>query len=318
MVIKRKLILIITIIFTLLVSTLAGCSSKKEEKPRETSKQASAEKTATEEKKYGNVKAFIWEIKKDKATVYLFGSMHACKADLYPFEKTVEEAFNSSNNLVVEALFSNNKQANDNQSKSMYAENDDVYNHISKEEKEKLDAYAKELGINMEVLKKMKLNIITSAIGAAQLEKSGYFLANGVDTYFQNKAKNKKKILELESAEFQINLMGSISEEEQKNVFFSNIKDLKQTESETNKTYEAYKAGDEKEMVKLCLDPIKQYDNYYKKMFVDRNIGMAEKIDGYLKTNNSYFVVAGIGHFIGDDSVVKLLEKKGHVIKRLK
>jgi len=314
---KRRLFLIITIIFVLVTSTLVGCSSKKEEKAKETSKPAPTQKKVTEEKKYGNAKGLIWEIKKDKATVYLFGSIHVAKKDMYPFDKTVEDAFSSSNNLVVEAILSNNTKASSDENELMYPENDDVYNHISKEEKEKLDASVKELGMNMDMLKKMKLSVIISAIGGERIKSLGYYGEYGVDVYFKNKAKDKK-ILELEGEEFQEKLLHSISEEEQKEIFFSNIKSLKETEGEYNKLFEAYKAGDEKEIVKLNGDPLKLDAGYYKKMIVDRNIGMAEKIDGYLKTNDSYFVVTGFSHFIGDDSVVKLLEKKGYTVKRLK
>jgi len=202
------------------------------------------------------------------------------------------------------------------QSKLIYTGNDDVYNHISKEGKEKLDAYAKELGINMNLYKKMKLWVIESAFQQAQLIKAGYSPNDGVDMYFLNEAKAKKKILELEGIDFQIDLINSMSEKEQESLFFADIKDLKECETEFDKMYELFKAGDEKEMVKLVIEPSKQDPVSYKKMIADRNIGMAEKIDGYLKTNDSYFVVAGLAHFIGDDSVVKLLEQKGYTVTR--
>lgn len=314
---KRKLFVIITIIFVMVATTLTGCNAKKEEKPKEVSKEASATKTVIEEEKHGNPKELIWEIKKDKATVYLFGSIPTDKKDLYPFDKTIEDAFNNSDNLVVETIWSANKGTNNDESKVMYPENDDIYNHISKEEKEKLDACAKEVGMDMETLKKMKPNMVVSTIVIAQLQKLGCCMDYNVDMYFQNKAKGNKKTLEQEGSEFLGKLLDSISEKELNNVLLDNIKDLKQLGNEFNKSYEAYKVGDEKELVKLNLDPSRKYTSYYKKMITDRYIGMAEKIDGYLKTNESYFVVAGIDNFIGDDSVIKLLEKKGYTVKRL-
>jgi len=313
---KRRLLLIITLIFVMVASTLAGCSAKKGDKAKEASKPASEERTVTGEKKYGNIKPCIWEVKKGKATVYLFGSIHVAQKDMFPFEKTIEDAFYSSNNLVVEADVSNMAKVMKAQSKLIYPANDDVYNHISKEGKEKLDAYAKELGMNMDILKKMKLWVIESAFEQAQLQKAGYSSADGVDMYFLNGAKDKKKILELEGIDFQIDLINNMSEKEQESLFFQDIKDLRECNTEFIKMYEAYKAGDEKEMIKLAIEPSKQEPITYKKMLVDRNIGMAEKIDGYLKTNDSYFVVAGQAHFIGDDSVVKLLEKKGYTVTR--
>ena len=313
---KRRCLLISTIILILVVSTLMGCSSKKDGKAEIGTKLASQQPAVTGEKKYGNIKACIWEIKKDKATVYLFGSIHVAKKDMYPFEKTVEDAFGSSNNLVVEADVSNMAKVLKAQSKLLYLGNDDVYNHISKEGKEKLDSYAEQLGINMNIYKKMRLWVIGTAFEQAQLQKAGYSSTDGVDMYFLNGAKGKKKILELEGIDFQIDLINGMTEKEQENMFFADVMDLKECEVEFNKMYDAYKAGDEKEMVKLAIEPSKEDPGSYKKMIVDRNIGMAEKSDGYLKTNDSYFVVAGLAHFIGDESVVKLLEKKGYTVTR--
>jgi uncharacterized protein YbaP (TraB family) len=41
---------------------------------------------------------------------------------------------------------------------------------------------------------------------------------------------------------------------------------------------------------------------------------MADKIDRYLTQNSVYFVVVGAGHLIGDQGIVKLLEKRGYKV----
>lgn len=313
---KNRSLLIITIILVMLASTLTGCSSKKVEKNKEDSKPVSDNLIAGGEKKYGNTKGFIWEIKKDNAAVYLFGSIHIAKKDMYPFEKTIEDAFSSSSNLVVEVDVSDTAKMLKSQSKLIYAGNDDVYSHISKQGKEKLDSYAKELGMDINTLKKMKLWVIESAIQQIQLQKAGYSSGDGVDMYFLNKAKNIKKVLELESVDFQFDMLNSLTEKEQEELLLADVKDLKECETEFNEMYTAYKNADEKALTEDLNDLAKEDPISYKKILVDRNAGMANKIDEYLKTNDSYFVVAGLDHFLGDDSVVKLLENKGYTIIR--
>ena len=310
----KRVILVVAVINVLAASALTGCSSKKLENVKKTSKPISVEKTETS--KYGNYKGCLWEIRKGKAKVYLFGSIHIGKKEMYPFEKTVEDAFSSCDNLVVEYDSSKSIKVNLDESELMYPENDDVYNHISKEDKEKLDSCAKEAGLDMNMLKRMKLYLIIANISNIQTEKAGYSVNYGIDSYFINKGKNKKKILELESKEFQDSLLNDLTDAEQKNGLLL-LKDMKTSQAENDKFFEAFKAGDEKELVKLSGDTSKLDASYYKKMFADRNAGMARKIDGYLKTNESYFVVAGLSHFIGDASVVDLLQHNGYtVIKR--
>jgi hypothetical protein len=53
-------------------------------------------------------------------------------------------------------------------------------------------------------------------------------------------------------------------------------------------------------------------------MIDDRNDGMAKKIDGYLKTKDVHFVVAGAAHLMGEKGIVKLLEKAGYKVEQSK
>lgn len=49
-----------------------------------------------------DVKGLLWKINNKNSTVYLYASDHTMKSDMIPFGKTIENAFNKSNNLVVE------------------------------------------------------------------------------------------------------------------------------------------------------------------------------------------------------------------------
>ena len=42
-----------------------------------------------------------------------------------------------------------------------------------------------------------------------------------------------------------------------------------------------------------------------------RNVGMADKIATFLNGSGSYFVLVGAAHYIGDNSIIKLLERRG-------
>ncbi|MFV8830385.1 TraB/GumN family protein [Alkalihalobacterium sp. APHAB7] len=43
-----------------------------------------------------------WEVNNDKTTVYLLGSFHNGSGNMYPMRKKIEDAFQSSNYLVLE------------------------------------------------------------------------------------------------------------------------------------------------------------------------------------------------------------------------
>lgn len=260
-------------------------------------------------------KGLLWMVKSDSATVYMLGSVHVSKPEMFPFNKTVEDAFNNSNNLAVEVNINDKESILKSQSKLIYDQNDNIYNHLSAAGKEKLDSLAKEYGLNSDAIKTLKIWVLSSALLSMQTNALGY--SDGVDAYFLNKAAGKK-ILELEGMDFQVDLLNSFTDEEQEKSFILDVTPLKDTEVELNKLFDAYKACDEKTLTEMLVDESKKVsENYYNKMYLERNAGMADKIDGYLKTNDTYFVVAGAAHFLGDGSVIEQLKKKGYEVTRV-
>lgn len=46
--------------------------------------------------------SFLWKVSSDVNTVYILGSVHIARADLYPLDEVIEDAYDRSKNLVVE------------------------------------------------------------------------------------------------------------------------------------------------------------------------------------------------------------------------
>ena len=46
---------------------------------------------------------------------------------------------------------------------------------------------------------------------------------------------------------------------------------------------------------------------YSERLFDERNVGMVEKIEEYLATGETHFVIAGSGHLCGKGGILKLL-----------
>jgi len=55
-------------------------------------------------------KTFLWKVRSKTNTVYLLGSIHLFKKDLYPLNARIEEAFAQSDLLAVEANISDPRQ----------------------------------------------------------------------------------------------------------------------------------------------------------------------------------------------------------------
>ena len=56
-------------------------------------------------------KNFLWKVQSKTNTVYLLGSIHFFKKELYPLNKVIEDAFDQSSIVVVEANVNDAGQA---------------------------------------------------------------------------------------------------------------------------------------------------------------------------------------------------------------
>jgi len=335
----KKRLLIVTLILMLCLSVI-GCSTNDEangnvtnqdkenvvvEETNETDNNSEvAEETEVAEEEeiveYGDYKGFMWEVKNENATVYLFGSIHMAEKALYPLHETVEKAFESSDILAVEADVSDFKAIQAIASLMLYGGTEDVYSHLSEEGKVKFESITKELGVSPKLLERLRIWVVGSNLMALQLENSEYSGSDGVDMYFLDSAKKTdKEVQELEGLEFQINMMNNFSDEEQEALFLTGLGTTEETVADFKELYDYYLSADLEVMTEFMFDDeseLTSNDALEDKMLKDRNIGMADKIDAYLQTDKTYFVVVGLAHYLGDESVIKYLEEKGFTVER--
>ncbi|HEX38354.1 MAG TPA: hypothetical protein ENG70_05850, partial [Candidatus Cloacimonetes bacterium] len=67
-------------------------------------------------------------------------------------------------------------------------------------------------------------------------------------------------------------------------------------------------------------DEMPGMEEYYNRMFCEREKQIAEKIEGYMDDEEGriYFIIVGAFHLVGDDGLLKMLEDNGYKIKQLK
>lgn len=56
---------------------------------------------------------------------------------------------------------------------------------------------------------------------------------------------------------------------------------------------------------------------FYNTMIIDRNNIMVDKIEEYINGDKKYFVTAGYLHFMGDDSIIKILKTNGYTVEKI-
>lgn len=270
-------------------------------------------------------KRLFWRVTSDKGgEVFLLGSVHAGNDDMYPLPKEIEDAYKKADALVVEADVENVDAAKVQalvMEKGMYGEDDSLKKHLSKEGWKKLKEFCAKEGIPADQLQRMKPWLVSLQLQQLSMSKAGIDASRGIDKHFLTKAhKHDKKILELESAEFQINLLAELGKDLEEKFLLSTLDEQEKGKEQLDAIVDAWMKGDDAKMAELGAKGAKEHPEFepvMKKLIDDRNVEMAKKIEDWLVTKgSSKFVVVGSLHLVGDKGVVKLLENKKFTVER--
>lgn len=264
-----------------------------------------------------NGKTFLWEIKSNTNISYILGSIHFLKEDMYPLNKKIENAFEESDVLVVEANLSNDKIAEATlliMQRGMFQGDRTLKKAILKKTYTLAEKKLKEYGMDISNLQKFKPWLLAMTITSFELMRLGLDPNFGIDKYFLDKALRKKEILELEGAEFQVNLLDSFPAEQQDKFLFYTLKEASKSRKQIEGMIKAWSEGNAFEMEKILYESIQnlpELKNFYRKLIDDRNEKMVKKIESFLKTNKKFFIVVGAGHLIGKNGIIQLLRNRG-------
>ncbi len=264
----------------------------------------------------------MWKVQTKTNIAYIVGSVHAYKNELFPLPKKMEDAFETSDILAVEANINELKPESilTMINSAFYQNGSTLEKHLSKETYDKTVKKLNELGLFPELFRNIKPWVIALTITSIELQKLGLYPEYGIDKYFLKKADNKKKIVELESIDDQINLLNSFSDSEQELFLASTLKDSELLKEEISKILDAWNTGDTETIesfVSKSLDDNPKMRPIYNKLIFERNKNIASKIEGFLKTKEHYFIVVGSAHLVGKDGIIEILKKKGYIVEQL-
>lgn len=266
-------------------------------------------------------RGFLWKVEKAGSTVYLLGSIHIANEAMYPLRPEIQDAYDASDYLVVEADIS--KMNNEDVQKlvmdlSVYKDNTTLKDHISDEAYKKLGEILKENGAAENALDTYKAWSVSSTIDFLATSQAGYDAGIGIDAHFLEQSNaNKKPILELESIEYQLRLFDGFSDKLQEEMVNASIENYYAEDSGIDALTDMWVTGDEKQLLQLT-EATSANEEFNQALLTDRNAPMVEKITGYLNdaANKTYFVVVGAAHMLGENGIVPLLEEKGYTVTR--
>ncbi len=271
-----------------------------------------------------NAKSILYKVTSPTGTVYLLGSIHLAKPELYPLKKPIEDGYAKSDVLVVE-LDPQSPHTMQVIQQSMFKEGlyppgKTLKSELTPKTYILLKKYLLNIGLSLDIMQPMRPWSVMLQLSVMEMMRLGYSPQLGIDQHFLNKARHdKKRVLELETAEEQMALLSKDDKEFQDLLLRYTLEEMHQMEPLLNKMFSSWKAGDAKTLASVVDSSLvadKRLEGIYDALITKRNYKMAKKIQSYLKTDKTYFVIVGAGHVVAREGIVDLLEHRGYKIEQ--
>jgi uncharacterized protein YbaP (TraB family) len=260
----------------------------------------------------------VWQVRKGANTLYLGGSVHMLRASDFPLPKEFDLAFAQSRALVLEAdatELENLDSIQDLLPYIMLPAGKTLRTELDPETFQALEKACDELGFPLENFMRMTPGAILAAFMTAQIQGAG-FTSPGVDDHYQERARKEgKKLLFLETPTEQLALINELGVD-----FLRQA--LKDPTSEVVKIViqlvTEWRTGALTTNETLIEEMRKDFPRIYQRFLLERNQAWLRKIDGYLESAETEFLLVGFAHLALNEGLLQALKNKGYEVRQLR
>jgi uncharacterized protein YbaP (TraB family) len=280
-----------------------------------------AEAAAPQPAAVASARGLFWRAEVGASTLYLLGSVHVARPDIYPLDPRIEGAFAESEVLVLELALDESAQvgaARRMMELGRLPPGQRLNDVVAPETWALLERTQAASGQSLFGLRGFRPWFVALTLTTQALERQGFSASNGIDEHFRRAAEGQKRIEALETVEGQLDLFASSSPDAEEQLLRQTLEEIHEYATELDAAFRLWSAGDAAGLDRLMVAPMRgEYPEMFERLFAARNRAMTERLVEMLKTPGRYFVVVGAGHLVGSAGIVELLEARGIASRQL-
>lgn len=261
----------------------------------------------------------LWVVKDDDTTIYLFGTIHLLKPDLLWFDDAVADAFEASDELVLEMVEPD--PATMQQfvlARAMATDGIALRDRLNAEQRAKYDAAMTSFGVPPTAFDRFKPWMAAVTLSLLPAQKLGFDPAKGVEKIVTDRAKGKSvKIDAVETFEQQMGFFDALPVDDQIEYLMAGIDALPEYQVTMERMERTWATGDIEGLAALMTENLSETKALEKILLTDRNARWAIWLDERMERPGTVFMAVGAGHLAGKDSVQAFLAQRGLVAKRI-
>ncbi len=282
----------------------------------------------------GSTPLFYKATDEDGDVVWLLGTIHVAKEEMYPLPAYIYDAYDNADALAVEcdivAYETNYDLIGKMMSSWLCEKSGHIYDYISEELYNDAKEVLIDLGLYTRLFVRYYPVVWWSLIDSGMILRTEYDSELGVDNHFLTRAYEEgKEILEIESAEFQNDMMLQFSPELQVHLLEQSVESYDDPDAfkSLDDMVDLWRAGDEERFEAYLAaedDGIETqeeralYEEYNNAILIERNVVMTDFAEACLKQGEEVFICVGAAHVVGENAMVDLLRERGYTVEIVK
>nr|WP_317325198.1 TraB/GumN family protein [uncultured Flavonifractor sp.] len=282
-------------------------------------------------------KGLLWKATHGDNTLYLLGTIHLDRDNVYPLHKSLRDAIQAAEEVVFELDLNDQEGIALLQSMQTYQDGTTLADHISPELYQRVQTAAAALGMGADALDLYKPWALAASFSTlSMMDDSTGGNAIAIDSYVNAAAVNSGKAIgAVETYAFQGGIFDGLSAGYQEAYLDASLSMLESTLSGTVSPDAADALGQQEEMLSGMFaawkdrDPgafsqvydkaaiINSTDELNAKLFTQRDPGMIRAAAQYLETagSHTYFLAVGAGHMVDPGGIVSGLKELGYTVE---
>jgi uncharacterized protein len=264
----------------------------------------------------------VWKLVSGNNNFYIAGSCHVLRKSDYPLPEEFECAYEDVDQVIFETDMESFMRPDIQRlliSIGMYTENEKLEKKISKKTYASLVKYCNDNAIPIDIFQNFKPWMVTMILLTIELEKNGITPADGLELYFNERAKKDgKKTGGLEDVQDHIKIISSFEEDLDEAIIENLIEEIEELRIIAKDLINSWKTGDEAKINEYLSGRLrKEYPELYKRIIVDRNRSWIFPLEGMIRSRKRTLIVVGVGHLVGKEGIISLLKSKGYKIEKI-
>ena len=260
----------------------------------------------------------VWKVSgPNGGTLYLGGSIHALRKVDYPLPAAFNRAFDASSRLVFEidtkALSASGKDLS---KAGEYSGRDNLKKHVDPRTYDYLRQVFGLMNVPEKKFAKYRPWFLVLLLTAPGLHGLSEDL--GVEGFLAGRARSASKpVSGLETAREHLEIFSGLSDRQSEAMLLLTFIPDTGEGGGTSQLIKAWRRGDVDTLTRQTLEGFRDFPSLGDRLIGLRNRRWVPKIEAYLQSNQTYFVVPGAAHLGGDGGLLALLRARGCKVEQL-